>query len=252
MGRYLADLGFSDGEERAYLALLRLGNSTTGPIAKESGLSRSKLYEILEKLSKKGVISHYKKNNISYFAAAPPKRILEYIKEKESALEKQRSDFEKNIPFLDNIFDRKILSQEAEVYEGMEGIKNVREMALNRMRPGDTALYTSIPLSAFENFEAYWNDWNTRRIKKKISAMILYNQDAVKFCEQRRKLPYTKVKYLLQKGPTHTWVEIYGDIVAIVMKYQTPMSIVIRNKHVAESFKTYFNILWSTGVDKVK
>jgi sugar-specific transcriptional regulator TrmB len=160
MERYLKELGFSEGEEKAYLALLKLGSSTTGPIARESGLSRSKLYEILEKLSKKGVASHYKKNNVSYFAAAPPKRILEYLKEKELNLEKQREEFKKKIPFLEEIFDRKILSQDARVYEGVEGMKNVREMVLNNMNRGDTAYFIGIPISAFENMAAYWTDWN--------------------------------------------------------------------------------------------
>jgi sugar-specific transcriptional regulator TrmB len=251
MERYLKELGFSEGEEKAYMALLKLGDSTTGPIAKESGLSRSKLYEILEKLAKKGVVSHFKKNNVSYFAAAPPKRISEYLKEKEANLEIQRKEFEKNIPFLENIFDKKLLSQEAEVYEGIEGMKNVREMVLNKMNKGETAYYIGIPLSAFENMAAYWNDWNMRRLKKKVYAKIIYNQDCKEFGEQRRKLSYTEIKYLLQKGPSNTWIEIYGDTVAIVTKYQTPMSIVINNKFVAESFKTYFDILWATSKEKI-
>ncbi len=87
MEQYLQELGFTAGEERVYLALLRIGHSTTGAIAKEANVSRSKLYEILEKLARKGIVSHYKKNNVAYFSAPPPKRILEYLKEKEEHIE---------------------------------------------------------------------------------------------------------------------------------------------------------------------
>ena len=34
--RHLENLGFTAGEEKAYIALLKLGSSTTGPIAKEA------------------------------------------------------------------------------------------------------------------------------------------------------------------------------------------------------------------------
>ena len=74
--RHLANVGFTAGEEKVYIALLKIGSSTTGQIAKEAGVSRSKLYEILEKLVRKGMVSHYKQNNRSYFKSAPPERIM--------------------------------------------------------------------------------------------------------------------------------------------------------------------------------
>ena len=79
MERYLQDIGFSAGEEKVYLAMLKLGESSTGRISKESGVSRSKVYEILEKLSKKGLASHFKRNNVSFFRAADPKSISKYL-----------------------------------------------------------------------------------------------------------------------------------------------------------------------------
>ena len=93
MDRYLQDIGFSEGEEKVYLALLRLGTSTTGKIAKEAAVSRSKLYEILEKLSRKGVISHFKKNNVSNFTASHPENIVEYLKKREKELHDKEIDF---------------------------------------------------------------------------------------------------------------------------------------------------------------
>lgn len=252
MERYLKELGFTDGEEKVYLALLRLGASSTGPIAKEGNVSRSKLYEILEKLTKKGIVSHYKKNGISYFRAAPPSRILDYLKEKEKTIQEQRDTFEHKIPLFESIIGKKELPKEAEVFEGMEGIKNVREIALKNMKPDDIMYYFGNPTSGHEHVLGYWDEWNRRRIKKKIFAYIIYNQDAKSFAERRKKQAYTKVKYLPKKGNTHAWIEIYGNTIAIAMKYKTPMSIVINNKFIAESFKTYFSILWDVSLDSLK
>ncbi|GAG26288.1 unnamed protein product, partial [marine sediment metagenome] len=44
--KILEEIGLTQGEIKTYLALLKLGSSSTGPIAKESQVSRSKLYSI--------------------------------------------------------------------------------------------------------------------------------------------------------------------------------------------------------------
>lgn len=247
MERLLQEIGLSAGEERAYRTLLKLGATTTGPLAKESALSRSKLYEILEKLSRKGFVSHYKQNNISYFRAAPPQRIMEYLDKKEATLKEQKDEFARQLPLLEKLEWGSALKQEAEVFEGMEGIRNVREQALSALSTKDIIYFFGNPASGHSHVLGYWDDWNDRRIKKRIEARIIYNQDAKQFGERRKKQAYTKVRYLPKKGPTHAWVEIYGDTVAIAMKEQTPMSIVIRNRLVAQSFRMYFSIIWDSS-----
>lgn len=249
---HLKELGFTAGEEKVYIALLKLGSSTTGPIAKEASVSRSKLYEIIEKLVRKGIVSHYKQNNISYFKAAPPERIVEFLDKKEKEMEMQKKAFKESLPYFESFIGQKELKKEAEVFEGMEGIKSVRELALARMKKEDVMLYFGNPASGHEHVLGYWDDWNRRRVEKRISAKIIYNQDAAQFGERRKKQTYTEVRYLPLSGPTDAWIEIYGDTVAIVMKKETPMSIVINNKLVADSFKTYFNILWSVSKEKIK
>jgi sugar-specific transcriptional regulator TrmB len=252
MKRHLQEIGFTNGEEKVYLALLKLGSSSTGVISKESGVSRSKLYEILEKLTKKGVVSHFKKNNRMVFRAAPPDRIVEYLDTKKKKIEEQKEYVKNNMPFFEGLIAEREVMKEAEVFEGMEGIKNVRETALNVMEPGEVMYYFGPSMSGHKHVLGYWDDWNKRRVDKKIKAQIVYNQDAKDFGERRKKLPFTKVKYLPVKGKTHAWIEIYRDTVVIVIKHKTPMSIVVNNKFIAESFRTYFSVMWEFGFDSIK
>jgi len=251
MARYLQEIGFTDGEERVYLALLKLGTSKTGPIAKEAGISRSKLYEVLEKLVRKGIVSHFTKNNISHYSAMPPQRITEYLENKEKEFKIKKEEFVKTIPILQSLGGSIELSKEAQVFEGMDGIKNVRELALRTMRADQTMYYFGNPASGHNYVLGYWDDWNDRRIKKKIESKIIYNQDATEFGERRKNQKYTQIRYLPQKGQSDAWVEIYDDILAIVIKKETPMSIVIRNKLVAQSFLTYFSVLWAASKKKI-
>ena len=57
----LKDAGLTDGEAKVYLALLELGSSTTGPIIHKSKIAKSIVYQILEKLMQKGLVSYVTK-----------------------------------------------------------------------------------------------------------------------------------------------------------------------------------------------
>ena len=93
--------GFTDGEIRVYTALLEIGESSTGPIIKKSEITGSKVYEILEKLKAKGLVSHVTKEKTKYFQAAPPKRILDYVEQKEQELRQNKEAIKELLPQLE-------------------------------------------------------------------------------------------------------------------------------------------------------
>ena len=77
--KILEDLGLTKGEVKVYLALIGLGETTSGPIVEQSGVSVSKVYQILNRLAKKGLSSHILKGKTKYFKAADPNRLLDYL-----------------------------------------------------------------------------------------------------------------------------------------------------------------------------
>ena len=78
----LQQIGLTDGEIRVYLALLELGSTSTGKITKDSGISGSKVYEVLDRLMHKGLATYVIKNGVKYFAPTQPEKILDYLDEK--------------------------------------------------------------------------------------------------------------------------------------------------------------------------
>jgi HTH-type transcriptional regulator, sugar sensing transcriptional regulator len=75
----LASLGLTRGESLTYIALLKLGSSKV----RESCVSYSKIYDVLERLGLKGLVSHKTINKIRYFQAVEPYRLYDYIERKE-------------------------------------------------------------------------------------------------------------------------------------------------------------------------
>ena len=96
----LQEIGLTQNEIKVYLALLDLGESKTGDILKTSGLNSGRIYEILDSLQKKGLVSFIVKSGVKLFSPADPKRVRDYLDEKKKAIEKQEEDYNKILPDL--------------------------------------------------------------------------------------------------------------------------------------------------------
>ena len=123
--KLLHDIGLTDGETKVYLALISLGTTKTGPLASKAGVSSSKVYKILDRLIKKGLVGHATKGKVRHYSALEPKRVLNYIDEKEQELRKKREQLQKIIPELE--LEQKLSENkpEAVIYEGFKAIKMV-------------------------------------------------------------------------------------------------------------------------------
>ena len=64
----LRKFGLSDREIRVYIVLLELGEALASKIAQKTDTPRTLVYDILEKLLDKGVVSYVIKSNKKYFS----------------------------------------------------------------------------------------------------------------------------------------------------------------------------------------
>ena len=123
----LEEIGLTKSEISVYLALLELGSSTTGRIIDKAKISSSKVYEILDKLIQKGLVSFIIKSGVKYFEAASPERIIDYMKEKENKLSEQKNELEKLLPELKLKQTLSKYKSEATIFKGIEGARTAFE-----------------------------------------------------------------------------------------------------------------------------
>ena len=112
----LERIGLTHGEAKIYLALLDLGQSTTGPIVEKSNVSTSKTYKILKRLQNKGLVSHIIKRNVIHWSAANPRRILELLEEQEKEISNKKKEIEEIMPKLIKKINAVKEKQQAEIY----------------------------------------------------------------------------------------------------------------------------------------
>src|SRR3990167_3433384 len=94
----LVKVGLTKNEALMYLAIIELGECTSGEIIKEAKIRTGRIYDILNSLIEKGLISYIIRNNTKHFLAADPSRLLDYLKIREEQHKKTETELSRIIP----------------------------------------------------------------------------------------------------------------------------------------------------------
>lgn len=239
----LMHAGLTDGEVKTYLALLKLGPSTSGPIVDEAGISRSIIYHILDKLMEKGLVSYIIKDKTRHFQAADPGQIERYLDEKEKDFEANRKEIEKLLPNL--LAMRKSAKEStAQIYEGFKGMQTVHEHSYPKLKKDEEFYYLGIPQVQQEKYHLYWNRDHRRRIKAGIKCKLLFNQGTdIKILKNRNSFKGCDSRYMPIDIQTPAWFMGYKDT-AVIGLVEEEIAIEIVNQKIADSFKAYFDAFW--------
>lgn len=243
----LEELGFTKGEIKVYFALLDIGNTTSGPIISKSKVARSKVYEILEKLEEKGLVTESIKENTRYFQASSPKRILDYIKEKEKKLKEKENNFRDLLPHL--IEKQRIIpeKQEVKIYVGIEGQITFYKEMLEKLNKGDEYLVVTMGNEQWnnENYNLFIKNLHQKRIEKGLHVKVLFNSSKGKFNEENSFLnnpPYFEMRQLNLNLPSS--LLIVKDTVSITSWGEKIRNFVITCQDVADQYKLFFHDMW--------
>ena|SRR3989338_2172732 len=238
----LEKIGLTKNESVVYQTLLQLGTSKTGEILKKSGLNSGKIYEILESLKVKGLLSESLINNVKYFTAAPPVQILEYIKDKKEELEQEESIVKSAIPELEKLRNITIKETKSVTYTSLRGIKTAADEALAAMKPKEDILAMGVTESKDEKFNKFWERWQTQRINKKICQKMIFSEKS-QYLKKFTKSEYTQARVLT--GITPVTVDIFGEDKTLILNYgDSPSCILIYDKNTAQTFRQFFKQLW--------
>ena len=90
----LENLGLSKNESSVYVALLKIGLTSAKAILEETGLHRQLVYDALDSLIEKGLVSYIVQSNRKYFKAADPEQFKDVFNKRKLAVESQEEKFE--------------------------------------------------------------------------------------------------------------------------------------------------------------
>ena len=240
--KLLEEIGLTKGEIKVYLTLLKLGETTTGKIIEEAQISSGKIYEILEKLIKKGLATYSIKGKTKYFSATSPNRILDYLHEKEKSIKEKEQELIKELPALLSIEKAGKKDYETNLFKGFKGIQTAIFEALEDLTEKDEVLAMGIISHKKEQYNLLWQRWHKERINNKIICKAIFYDKNTDYYRAFTKMKFTEVKVL--KGITPSAIDIIGKRVLIFTYGEEASCLSIKNPEIAQSFKTFFETMW--------
>ncbi len=227
----LKHLGMTPKEIDVYLALISLKSASIFQLKSRARTSRKSIYEILQRLLDRGLISYTVKDGKKMFSAAHPERLIEIVREKED-------EIKSILPQIEARYNENNESTKVEVFLGANGIKTISE---NVLRVGKPMYAVSGNAEMYDHLKYYTAQYLKRREALGIHRKAVYNDGA-----RAKKLcpPLTEIRYAPRGYESPLQFTVYGDNVNMHIYADVIVGIHIQSKAVAESFMNYFRLMW--------
>ena len=237
MQETLEKLGLTTNEIKVYLALLDIGNSMVSMIAKKTRLHRRPVYDSLNRLLEKGLVSYAIRAGKKYFQAANPAKLLEIAKEREKETQSILPDLISKFKLVKPLIS-------SEIFEGKEGLKTIMADIL---KEGKDWLTIGSTGKAPKALPFYLEPFARRRVKLKINRKVLIadTPEGRSYAKNLQKQGIIRIKFLPREIQNPQTIWIYGNKVVIILASEEyPVMVSIENKNIANSYRDYFNWMW--------
>lgn len=240
----LLGLGLSAHESAVYLALLTIGDSTTGPVIKHTQLHRQFVYTALERLEKKGLVSSVLRRNRKVFSASHPSILLQLE-------EQRRGELQSLIPALIGLQKQESEALQIRVLRGREEFfNNLVTVALSAARcdhiiriiggAPDERFYQTVG----ERYEAYQQVVSRQMVRKHMIAPA----SSADYFKERFALEEGNLLKLVPSGlSSPSYTRITAELTTIEIYLSDVVIIQIWSKAVAQGYLEHFALLWEAG-----
>jgi len=228
----LREYGLSEKEAIVYLALLNGGTMTVTPLLKKTQLQRGSLYDLLERLTEKGLVSYAIIANRKSFEAVDPKKLLQILDEKK----------ERIMEVMPSLLAKQMREEpKVTVYRGRKGLKSVyldliRDPSTSYVIGASGKLKGALGDSFFARFQREEN-----RLDRK--AKIIFSENW-RNSPNKGDMSYAEVKFLPDEYETPSHTTIYSNKVVIHVLDETPVAVVIESQALVKSYMNFFHHLW--------
>jgi len=243
------ELGLPEVTYRIFQRLLEGGAASARQIAEGLNVPRPTVYDNLNLLIQKGLVTERSEDNKKIFQVDDLKNITQLLETKIKELNSQKSELDELLPELAQNLES--VEPKIKFYSGVEGIKLVLRDLLWHENIATITMWPisdTVPLLGKE----YMADLNRRRIKQNISIRGMWPRDkAANLVEY----PFLGVgegflRETRLTPPSMTWSMSYwqyADKVAFISSKKEMFGFVIHSREFADLIKAQFEEIWKVS-----
>ncbi len=238
------NLGLSPNEAKIYESLIDIGESGISDIAVNANIHRRNAYDAIHRLIEKGLVFQIFSSKENKYNAVDPDKLLELYSEREQKLQRI-------LPELKKKFTQRHAPQEAYIYQGLEGQKNIfRDM----LRVGQDSYFVGAKGGWYDpRIEAARQAFFKEAKKKNIKFIQLFDPNIKEVLPNFPKYFEGDLKYrfLPKEYASNSVIHIFGDYVitytglSIGKIEENTVFFVLHSKDLAESYRKWFWFMWN-------
>jgi HTH-type transcriptional regulator, sugar sensing transcriptional regulator len=235
----LQKIGLTPGESEIYELLVESGETKAGTLIKQAKITSSKVYDVLERLIHKGLVSYVEREGIKHYQATPPERLDDFLEEKKTEIQLAQDELGRIIKLIKAENKEKKERNTVRMFIGKQGPKIVlKELAEESRKEKYNFGYGTQDNPFMEQFPHDMQEFFDAEKKYGLKTKILFAKG------KKQKQPNAEIRYLPPEFMTPVRTMIAGNKVFMVDFTGNITSIIIENKSIAQSHKEHFQFLW--------
>lgn len=234
----LTNLGLEEKEAQLYVSLVELGEASVLALSRKSGVNRASIYYILDKMKKRGLVTHLKKKGTDLYSSVDPDLVL-------AQFQSRVKDLQAAVPELKALVGHTGQRPHVRFYEGIDGIK---AMVADSLTAKTEILSTTNPEALRLLWPEYDEEYSKRRTEANLSLRGLAPSD-----EQGRKAKAEDKKFnrelrLVDSNTLNLGSEItiYDNKIAMASLNGELFGVLIENAALAETQRSLFEQVWQS------
>ena len=239
MEQQLKELGLSEYESKAYIALVREGTLTGLKTSKASNVPQGKIYETLYKLMEKGFVSFMNAKPKLFKAIDPEIALKQYIKSKKENLEELEKDLPKKIKQLSSLRVKET-DEKVSIFRGKKNAFTTNHYLMDSAAKSIDIMFT------FEIIHSYTKrillDKISKRLKIRIIATKKENKALIKEIQdygiEVRYYPVQEIRIFIKDGKESN-IQILNK-----NDLMDRTNILIQSEELSKALTHYFDKVW--------
>jgi sugar-specific transcriptional regulator TrmB len=231
----LSAAGLSDKEISIYLVLLPLSSATLQDVAKRIDLPRTTVYNTLNYLITKGLVTTVTKNKVLHYSSVDPSFLVNHLDQKKKLLESV-------LPQLQLLQNEKTENSSVQLFSGFSGVYSIIcDVFAKKQKTYYFGSYTK----SLKILKHLPGNARTIRLERNISAEIIIDEDSEDIFSTKKYQKLTNLKILPSLVDFPVMIFIYGNKTAIYTLETDLAGLIIENSSVSKAMKLIFDVFWS-------
>lgn len=245
MQEELKNIGLSEDEAAVYAAGLELGPATVLEIARKTGLNRTTLYGVTERLMGKRLLTKSIEGKRTLYVVEPPEKLTLMLKERLAKLDDL-------LPELITLGRKGVYKPKIKYYEGLDGLKSVYRDSLQSK---EHTLYAFVGVERLteksKELDTFWEgEYRIGRQKNKVLGRVIIPDNAEGRAFKAKDATSNRESRMVPASNYNFEGEIlmFDDVVCFISYTEgEEFALSLESKAIAKTLRMIWKIVWNAG-----